>query len=171
MALARREKIHFETLEDLVSQTEYKWGYVSGTYLDSVLQVIWLVPNSSLYSFILLKSIFFLLALIFYCSNICRNQTLKFTRRSTKGRVNLRQRIKRCYPSAVTFTSGNWWLRSTCLSPLFHICRRSVSLTAAPCCPPRDSWRTTVHLAFPRIHRSKRYSLSSKLNVTITVKI
>lgn len=70
MALARREKIHFETLEDLVSQTEYKWGYVSGTYLDSVLQVIWLVPNSSLYSFILLKSIFFLLALIFYCSNI-----------------------------------------------------------------------------------------------------
>lgn len=69
----------------------------------------------------------------------CRNQTLKFTRRSTKVRVNLRQRTKRCYPSAVTFTSGNWWRRSTYLSPLFHICRRSVSRTAAPCCPPRDS--------------------------------
>lgn len=58
MALARREKIHFETLEDLVSQTEYKWGYVSGTYLDSVLQVyrpylILTVSYSFLYYFIL----------------------------------------------------------------------------------------------------------------------
>lgn len=40
MALARKEKIHFETLEELVAQTEYKWGYISGTYLDSVLQVV-----------------------------------------------------------------------------------------------------------------------------------
>ncbi|XP_078312839.1 putative glutamate receptor [Crassostrea virginica] len=38
MALARKEKIHFETLEELVAQSEYKWGYISGTYLDSVLQ-------------------------------------------------------------------------------------------------------------------------------------
>lgn len=40
MALARKEKIHFETLEELVAQSEYKWGYISGTYLDSVLQVV-----------------------------------------------------------------------------------------------------------------------------------
>lgn len=121
------------------------------------------VPKSSLNYFIPFP--LFALGFDFLLLKYCRNQTLKFTRRSTKVRANLRQRIKRCYPSAVTFTSGNWWRRSTCLSPLFHICRRSVSRTAAPCCPPRDLWRTTVRLAFPRIHRSKRYSLSSKLRV------
>ena len=59
MALARKEKIHFETLEELVAQTEYKWGYISGTYLDSVLQVVSynaldviliLLPVTSLYT-------------------------------------------------------------------------------------------------------------------------
>ncbi|XP_061189524.1 probable glutamate receptor [Saccostrea echinata] len=38
MALARREKIHFQTLDELVAQSEYKWGYIAGTYLDSVLR-------------------------------------------------------------------------------------------------------------------------------------
>lgn len=125
--------------------------------------LILIVSNFSLNYFIFFSLYPFSWLWFSTAQKYCRNQTLKCTRKSTKERANLRQRIKRCYPSAVTFTSGNWWRRSTCLSPLSHICRRSVSRTAAPCYPLRDLWRTTVPLAFLRIHRSKRYSLSGQL--------